>query len=149
MSEILPHPDQLYANEKPGIRYYLILAALPLLPVEQDRQAYHQEALKIRKNFDHQMRQAIAQEAQGNQVEAISICEQLIEQACDEIYPYHYLTKISSKRGDKAGLLRASKAFYNLVDSIKKNGIDRQDLVALLPIFVDDESSAKQSIECT
>jgi hypothetical protein len=143
MSETWPPPDQLYANEKPGIRYYLILAALPLLPLELDRQTYHQEALEIRKNFDDKMKYAIAQEVQGNRIQAISICEQLIEQACDEIYPYHYLAKIIAERGDEAGLLRTSKAFYNLVDSIEKNGINRPDLIAMLPVFVDDESRGR------
>jgi hypothetical protein len=140
MSETWPPPDQLYANEKPGIRYYLILAALPLLPLELDRQAYHQEALEIRNHFDDLMQLAKNHIAEGKHALVVEIFEKLVESGYDQIYPYEYLKKYYADSGDQEQEERIRTEFRCLVETIQRRGINRQDLVALLESFVSDET---------
>ena len=126
-----PVPTQLFINEKPGIRYYLIMAALSQLPSELDQQAYHQEALKIRNAFDEKIEIAKRYHEEGNISQAVAIFEQLMEDGYDQIYPYTYLREHYAATGEREGLQRTIKAFNNLVEILQVKGINRPDLVAM------------------
>lgn len=136
MTTAWPAPDQLFINEKPGIRYYLIMAALSQLPPEVDQQAYHQEALKIRNTFDEQIIQAKKYQEEGNITLAVSVYEQLVKDGYDQIYPYTYLKEYYMAIGEGKAVQQNIKAFGELVEGFQKNAINRPDLIAFLRDFV-------------
>lgn len=131
-----PVPNQLFTNEKPGIRYYLIMAALPQLPPDLDQQAYYQEALKIRNAFDEQVTIAKKHHDEGRIALAVPIFEELVEDGYDQIYPYTYLKEHYSVVGDQEGAQRTIKAFRELTKSFEEKGINRPDLVEIDEAFI-------------
>ena len=124
-----PVPTQLFINEKPGIRYYLIMAALSQLPSELDQQAYHQEALKIRNAFDEKIEIAKRYHEEGNISQAVAIFEQLMEDGYDQVYPYAYLKEYYASEGKLAEEKRVARLFLDLVQMMQDKGINRPDLI--------------------
>lgn len=131
MTTSWPSPEKLYIEEKPGIRYYLIMAVLPQLPSELDRQVYHQEALAIRKRFDEQVSLAKRYIAEGNRELAVSLFERLVEKGYDQVYPYTYLKDHYAINGKQAEEEKVINQFQALVQTMERKRINRPDLVAV------------------
>jgi hypothetical protein len=130
MTILWPAPEHIFSNEKPGIRYYLIMAALSQLPPELDKQAYHQEALKILNQFNEKVATAIKHDKDGNTALVLPILEQLVEEGYDQIYPYTYLKEHYANIGEQEEVQRITKAFRKLVERFQEKGINRPDLIA-------------------
>lgn len=132
MSQDWPPPEEFFIDEKPGIRYYLIIAALSQLPPDLDKGAYHQEALKIREKLDADVKLAVAYEREGKSDFALPVLKKLVNEAYDGIYPYQKLQEYYNARGDRAGVNEVLNQFSNVVMTIKERGTNRPDLIALL-----------------
>ena len=125
---MLPSPpdplpaEEIFQDQKPGIRHYLILKTLPTLPREVPSRPYIDEMDRILSDLYRIQLQAATLETRDESHQAAQLYNQLIAAAFDDPHAYFRLCKYYQNQNNPSEVARVCQAYIHMTQTLNSLG---------------------------